>query len=182
MDPWPADEFWAQTTPGDESAYHFDSLADMTRSNLVDAVIVGHVQAIDFGRPYPDSTGDGRGTLVMAVDRVLKDPASLISTRQVLVEFYMTDVRLFPRFSGRIPPETVLLFLVNKGKQAERGGRPVDGPFAGLDRYSIVGDQGYVRDIAGRATPDANAPGSWLSDLGTKTFDAVVEEVAKATS
>jgi len=178
-EPWPVAEFWLQVSPGGVALEVYGSLDDLARE--ADAVVVGRAIDIDFGREIPgDSSGSAFGTLTIeVVDAIIGE---LADGTAIKVEFFMSDARLYPRFAARLPAERVILFLRNKGLEAQRLGQDPSGPLAGFDYYRVVGPQGYLRDSNGLVEPPIDAADPWLAGLRGSSFDGMMVLLRQATN
>lgn len=173
LEPWPVEEFWLQVAGG---SFEYTSLASMTRST--DAVVVGRIRSIGLGRPLPDTTESGYGNILFALERLVAGSVNETQPGLINVEFFMADSRLFPRYTGRVPAERVVLFLSNKAEDARDLGMDPNGPLAGEKFYRVASDQGFLRDVGGKVKPPIGATDRWLTDLAGRDFDATVDDLA----
>lgn len=180
---WPPDEFWLQVSPGGLAVYVYPSLAYMTQN--VDLVVVGRIKEVLDGRPIPADAGAegfGLGTITFSVEEVLRGDPVETKPGLLQIEFLMGDARLLPRYTSRIPPERVILFLMNKGLDAERNKQDPKGPLAGYDVYAIQGPQGYLRVLDERIDSPIGVEDAWLADLDGRTYQDVRALIAAAAN
>lgn len=184
LSPWPADEFWLQVAPGGFAIYVYGSLEAMTTG--VDLIVVGRAKKILEGPPLPPDAGEGSGVgrIEFAIEEVISGRPVEARPGVVLVQFVMTDARLFPRFAGRVPDERVVLFLANMGEHAKRHGFDPTDPTLAPNVYSIQGPQGFLRDVDGAVAvpPGDEEVSPWLQELEDRPFDDVVRDVRAIAS
>lgn len=182
---WPPGDFWRQVAPGGEALYVYPDIETMTEG--VDAIVVGRVTAVSDGRPMSgdaSNEGYGLGELAVAVEEVIGVDKRLGNRgvapapgKIMTVQFVLSDMRLMPRFIGRVPDERVVLFLANLGLHADRFGLDPDDPTLGYDYYTIQSPQGYIREIDGQAVGPAGRDDAWLEALEGAPFDELVARV-----
>lgn len=176
---WKPAEFWRQVAPGGEALYLYDDLPTMT--NGVDAVVVGHVTAVGPGRPTSgDDTDFALGEVSFQVDEVIRSALPITEGETLTVQFTMTDKRLLPRYTARVPTERVVLFLANLGLHAERFGFDPDDPTLGYGYFTLQSPLGHIRDANGSADVAKGREDEWLLDLDGRPFEVVVELVREA--
>lgn len=122
------------------------------------------------------------GVVRFAVDQAIGGRPVEVEPGVINVEFLLGDSRLMPRFTKRTPEEPVLLFLRNKGSEAERRGDDPDGPMAGREYYVILGPQAYMRTDAGRVIPPTGVGDGWVLGLEGVPVDELLAVVTEATA
>lgn len=175
--PYSPAEFWGYVVPGGENVERYDSLLAMTTK--ADAVVVGTVTSI---RTDPqryqslDLQGALYATLTLSVETVLAGKVNQAAPHQLNLAIFMADPRQYARFAAGLPTELAIFFLRNglvASMAAKQSPLPDDAIY-----YSVVSDQGLIRDVDGSAVPVGNDP--FLVALQGQPFDAVVGQVAAA--
>lgn len=182
LSPWPVDEFWLQVAPSGLALNVFSSLETMAQG--ADLIVLGRAIDVVEGRSIPpEAQADdmAMGVVRFTVDQAISGRPVEAEPGMINVEFLIGDSRLMPRFTKRVPAEPVLLFLRNKGSEAERRGDDPDGPLAGRNYYVILGPQAYLRTEAGRVIPPTGVGDRWVLDLAGRPIDDLVQVVDAAT-
>lgn len=183
LSPWPVEEFWLQVAPGGLTLNSYGSLEAMAQD--ADLIVLGRAIDVVDGRPIPPEAGAddmALGVVRFVVDQVISGRPVDAAPGVINIEFLMGDKRLMPRFTKGAPEEPVLIFLRNKGSEAERRGDDPEGPLAGREYYVILGPQAYLRTDAGRIVPPTGIGDGWVLDLEGRTVSDVVEAVTKSTA
>jgi hypothetical protein len=176
-EPYSPAEFWGYVAGGGDGEEVYDSLAAMTTK--ADAVVVGTVIAIrtDPARYQSlDLQGALYATLTLKIETVLAGKVNVAAPGQLNLAVFMADPRQYARFAAGLPSERAIYFLRNELVET-MSARQTPLPDAAI-YYSVVSDQGLIRDVGGAAMPVANFP--YLVALQGRPFDAVVAEVAAA--
>lgn len=122
------------------------------------------------------------GLLEFAVDEVIAGEVVEAEPGLLYVEFLVGDERLMPRYTRRVPRERVMLFLHNKGLDAEAEDRDPNGPLAGFDYYVISNATSFFVESNGRVEVSIGAERRWLKDLNGADFDSLRTDVRAIVS
>jgi len=178
--------------PGDPAAVSYPSIAAIASD--ADVVVVGTPGRLTKGPEFVDEYGNTvyLASLSLRVERVIfgnvqtKEPGTLTIRTWLGVGDKDNDFESeFARIAAAPLSGRAIFFLANMAALNQRMGGPKDHPSADPYAYQILGGQGFLREVAGKAEPPrlpaealAAMAGRWQIDLKGRSFDEVVELVA----
>ncbi len=173
--PYTPAEFWAAVAPFGLTIENYDALGPMATSS--DLVVVGRVAAIREGPPLGSDSPPSlmNGVVDVRIESVLAHADDSVLEPTVPVVFFVPDRVAWPRFTGAIPAERVVLFLRRVDRYAEWLGEKPDPTLVGL--YAIVSAEGVLRDADGIVAAPLFAEAPFLAELEGTPFSDVVAEI-----
>jgi len=187
IEPVSAAAFWEAMVPGDPEAVSYLTLDDIVAAS--DAVVTGTVSGIAPGPTVEDPYHNiiYWATVRFLVDDVLAGSVRSVEPGTIAVTLLLGvgdaehdfDWRYEP-LARSLPSDRVVMFLSNNQEWAKQYGFPLDSPEADPMHYSILGGQGYFREIDGRVVLPAQPVGEWPKAFDGLPFDQLVAAVRAA--
>lgn len=168
--------FWA-TVQGMEGleAEHFETLEELYFDS--DLVVLGTVSNVRPGRVFgePEAAKGAwfpAGTL--SIEKVLHS-RSATQFDAVTIEFIAFDPSAADALLQASISDRGIFFLRNKGEEARRLGEPASRVAEENAFYRLTRSEAVILDDAGNALVSPATESQYLTALGEKSFDAVVE-------